>query len=474
MQHDLAYLSPQFAWILLVIFGALWIGLSWYWGFKNRNFEDHALAGRNIGLALASATSVATWITSNTTMLAPQFALQMGVWGMLAYSSAAFGLFLFAPLAERIRLLMPNGYTVGDFFWQRYGKVTWTVFLIFTLFYSMVWLASMAMAGGIILNVISGIKYQYGMTVILLVCVIYTVRGGLYAVIGTDFIQSFIIILGVLAIGIYVINKISISAIYESLYTQKPALLSLVYPVAIINFFNNLLFGMGEVFHNNIWWSRAFAFRKGIAKRAFFIAGLIWLPIPIAAGFIALASTTLGLSVPSADMVGPLVIVSVLGKSGAIIIFIIIFCSLSSSIDSLLAATSDLFSKDIYFKLINPKASPEKLKKAAQYVTIMMGIITWLVCLPRPGTILTILFLSGPIVGSMIWPIITGLYWKRASSMAATMGMLFGSISGLIAYFKIGWYTGGLVGTFVSMLCVIFYTAYYPADYDWHQLKKEI
>src|SRR3546814_14114768 len=67
--------------------------------------EGYMLAGRNVGLAFGMATVMATWVTSNTTMLAPQFALELGVWGMLAHSTGALGLLLFAPLAKRIRAI---------------------------------------------------------------------------------------------------------------------------------------------------------------------------------------------------------------------------------------------------------------------------------------------------------------------------------------------------------------------------------
>src|SRR5690606_21734798 len=147
---------------------------------KNKTFEDHAVAGRQVGLALGAATATATWITSNTTMLAPQFALQLGIWGMLAYSTASIGLFLFAPMAGRIRQLMPRGFTSGDFFRLRYGKPTWAIFMVFTLFYSLTWLVSMAMAGGVLLESLADIPYQIGMSVIMLVCILYTMRGGLY------------------------------------------------------------------------------------------------------------------------------------------------------------------------------------------------------------------------------------------------------------------------------------------------------
>src|SRR5690606_8892032 len=130
MTHQSHIISPEVGWILLGLLSVLWIGLGIYWGKKARTMEGFMLAGRNVGLAFGTATIMATWVTSNTTMLAPQFALELGVWGMLAYSTAAFGLFLFAPLAKRIRQLMPEGYTAGDFIRLRYGKTAWILFLV--------------------------------------------------------------------------------------------------------------------------------------------------------------------------------------------------------------------------------------------------------------------------------------------------------------------------------------------------------
>lgn len=472
MNETEALLAPTTGWILLALFSVLWIGLGIYWGRRNKNFEDHALAGRNIGLALGSATAAATWITSNTTMLAPQFALQLGIWGMLAYSTASFGLLLFAPMAGRIRRLMPAGYTSGDFFRLRYGRGAWGLFMVFTLFYSLTWLVSMAMAGGLLLNALSGIPYGWGMSVILFVCVLYTMRGGLAAVIGTDFIQSLIIITGIVAVGVAVLSHTSIEAIHTNLSAERPALLDVLFPAAIMAIFNNLLFGLGEVFHNNVWWSRAFAFRSGVGPKAFALGGLIWFPVPVAAGFIALASGALGVGVPAADMVGPLVIAEVLGTFGAIAIFIIVFCSLASSIDSLLAATSDLLAEDVYRRVLRPAASQQDLKKVAQYATLGLGVFTWAICLPRIGTLATVLFFAGPLVGAMIWPIVTGLYWRSANSVGAVGGMLIGAGVGLACYFAIGWYVATLIATAVSMVWVLASAGLSKSRFDWETLKE--
>lgn len=122
MEHQSEILSTTTGWILLILLGIIWVLLGIYWGRKAKSMDGFMLAGRNVGLAFGTATAMATWVTSNTTMLAPQFALQLGIWGMVAYSTAAFGLFLFAPLARRIKDLMPKGYTSGDFIRLRYGK----------------------------------------------------------------------------------------------------------------------------------------------------------------------------------------------------------------------------------------------------------------------------------------------------------------------------------------------------------------
>lgn len=473
MTHNSYIIPPTTGWIVLAILSILWLALGIYWGRKAKNLEGHMLAGRNVGLALGTATVMATWVTSNTTMLAPQFVLEMGVWGMLAYSTAAIGLLLFAPLAQRIRTLMPKGYTSGDFIRLRYGKAAWLLFLFISIFYSLIWLVSMGMAGGILMNAIAGIPYALGTTVILAVCVGYTLFGGLYAVIGTDYIQSLLIMIGIVIVGFGVYQILDFDTIYNDLEENKPMLMSILFPAAIMSIFNNLLFSLGEVFHSNVWWSRTFALRKEVGKKAYILAGLAWLPIPIAAGFIALASSSLGINIVRPDMVGPLVAANILGPIGAVIVFIVLFCSLASSIDAVLAAISDLITQDIYRKIFKPQATEKQLKKFSVSMILLVGFIAWVICLPRIGTLASILFFAGPMVGSTIWPIATGLFWKKANAKGALWGMLLGSTFGLISYFYLGWYTSSLVGASVSMVTVLICTYFFPTNFDWKKLDEQ-
>ncbi|MGD8711847.1 MAG: sodium:solute symporter family protein [Thiohalophilus sp.] len=467
-----AILDPNIGWLILAVFSVIWIWLGWFWGRKARELDDYMLAGRRVGMALGTATAMATWVTSNTTMVAPQFALQLGIWGMLGYSLGSVGLMLFAPLARRIRQLLPFGYTSGDFIRLRYGPWTWRVFLVISLCYAIGWLISLGMAGGVLIHALTGIDYQVGMTVILTICVLYTLLGGLRAVIGTDFIQTLLIIFGVVTLAILTINKVGFDEMHASLLEDRPQLLNLLMPAAVMFLFNNLLFGIGEIFHSNVWWSRAFAFRKDVGFRAYLLAGIIWVPIPVVAGFIALAAPALGLNVPAADMVGPMVAAELLGFGGAVLVFIIVFSALASSLDSLLAATGDLVLTDIYKGHINPQASKEKLRVMAKWIIVLLGIITWLICLPRISTLGSLLQYLGAFVASAIWPIIAGLYWKRANATGALLAMLLGTLSGIWAYFGIGFYVAALVSAVVSMLTVFISMAMSRQEFDWAQLQS--
>lgn len=466
-----ALLDATTGWWILALFSLAWVFLGWVWGRRARALDDFMLAGRNVGMALGVATAMATWVTSNTTMAAPQLAFQLGIWGMVGYSLGSVGLMLFAPLARRIRRLMPHGYTSGDFVRLRYGKTAWRVFLLISLFYAFGWLISLGMAGGVLIHALTGIPYQYGMSVILSICVLYTLLGGLRAVIGTDFIQTIIILLGIGLLCWLAITHPGFDRIHSAVAGSRPELLNLLMPAAIMFLFNNLLFGIGEIFHSNVWWSRAFAFREGVGFPAYLTAGALWVPIPIVAGFIALSVPALGLNVPAADMVGPMVAARLSGALGAVLVFVVVFSALASSLDSLLAATADLILQDVYRGHLRPAASEDELRVAARLIILGLGLGAWLLCLPRLTTLAELLYFTGAFVSSTIWPIAAGLYWRRTNAVGATLAMLLGTGVGLYSYFAIGFYVAALTGAAVSMLTVLVSTWLRPADFNWQALR---
>ena len=277
---------------------------------------------------------------------------------------------------------------------------------------------------------------------------------------------------GLILIAVLAIDKVGIENIHAAALEERPELLNLLMPAAIMFLFNNLLFGVGEIFHSNVWWSRAFSFREGVGKKAYALAGLLWAPIPIVAGFVALAVPALNLNVPAADMVGPMVAAKVLGTTGAVLVLIMVFSALSSSLDSLLAATSILVVEDIYRRHLKPEASAAHLRRATAWIIVGLGALTWLLCAPRITTLAELLYFTGAFVASTIWPIAAGLFLRNASTPGAISGMVLGSAAGLYSYFAIGFYVAALVGAAVSLICVVLGMMLKPAEFDWAQLAN--
>jgi Na+/proline symporter len=181
----------------------------------------------------------------------------------------------------------------------------------------------------------------------------------------------------------------------------------------------------------------------------------------------------LSLNVPAADMVGPLVAAKLLGLSGAVLVFVVVFAALASSLDSLLAATSDLITQDIYKGHLRPHASEQELRQAAKFIILILGVVTWLLCLPRATTVADLLFFMGAFVASTIWPILIGLYWKSANASGASLAMVLGTLFGLVAYFQIGFYVAALVSSAVSMSVMLLMSWLKPDAFDWNSLKEE-
>ena len=468
------FLSPGIAWLLVVVFSVLWIALGVWWGRQGKGDADEfMLAGRNIGLALSTATLMASWVTGNTTLLAPEFGYRNGLWGMFSYALAGLGLILFAPLALRIKDLMPSARTSGDFIRLRYGRAAWWVFMVITAIYTLGFLITQAMGAGILLEALSGFDYRLGMVVVIGVSTIYTLCGGMRAVVGTDFIQSLLIMVLLLVVAALAYMRFPSSEVHQALVGNHPQRLNLLLPAGLLIAWNSALFSMGEVFHSNIWWSRVFASRRNVVFRSFVLGGLGWMTIPIVTGSIGLLALASNLEVPQVNMVFPVMTAQLLGAGGAALVFIVVFASLTSTLDSLLASTADLLAEDVFLKLFKPEASDRELKLATQWMVVLLGALTLLLSWPRLDSLASVLFFTGALVASTVWPVACGLYWPSASQTGAISAMLSGTAFGLAAYWFIAPYCAAVLSAAVSAVVMIVSSRFFPAEFRWSQLQEQ-
>jgi SSS family transporter len=468
------FLNPNIAWFLLGAFSILWVVLGFWWGRKSGDSSDeYMFAGRNIGLALTTATLMASWVTGNTTLSAPEMGYTLGIWGMIGYALAGLGLLFFAPLAIRIKRLLPSGHTSGDFIRLRYGRAAWYLFLVITFTYTLGFLITQGMGAGLLLEALSGIDYRVGMVTVITVSTIYTLFGGMRAVVGTDFIQSMIIMAILVVVAVLAYAKYGTADVYTNLTEVAPDRLNFLLPAGLLFAWNTGLFSMGEIFQGNIWWSRIFSSRENVIFRSFIFSGVAWMAVPIVTGSIALVALAQDFAVPQVNMVFPIVAAQLLGSGGAVLVFLIIFSSLASTLDSLLASTADLIAEDVYRQMINPRATDQQLQRAARSIVILLGVLTIALSWNYVTTMYGLLLLTGALVGSTIWPIAYGLYWKSANRKAAFTAMLAGSVIGLTAYFAIAPYCAALLSATISAIIMAVWTHLQPENFDWQTLAEE-
>jgi Na+/proline symporter len=180
------------------------------------------LAGRSLPLVLSSSAMFATWFGSETVFGASSEFLKGGLYAVIEDPFGAslclvlFG-FFFARKLYKMDLL-----TLGDFFKMRYGKRTELVASIFLAPPYVGYIAAQLVAMGLILNVVTGMAVWEGVVLSAFVVTFYTYIGGMWAISVTDFVQSIIIIAGLLVLAIILANQAGgVSAVLREVPKQN-------------------------------------------------------------------------------------------------------------------------------------------------------------------------------------------------------------------------------------------------------------
>ena len=137
-----------------------------------------------------------------------------------------------------------------------------------------------------------------------------------------------------------------------------------------------------------------------------------------------------------------------------------------STADGLVLAIANALSHDLYYKIIDPKAETAKRLVVARVLLVIIGFA---------GATIAALEIQG-ILGSVIWafdfamsglffPLVLGVWWKRANGPGAVAGMLLGLASGTAyliwvrtggaGFLGITQLTFGIVGSVVSLVSMI-------------------
>ncbi|HYG17866.1 MAG TPA: sodium:solute symporter family protein, partial [Ohtaekwangia sp.] len=195
---------------MLLVFIVLYLVLTVLIGFwasrRVRTSGDYMLAGRSLPLVLSASALFATWFGSETVFGASSEFLKEGLYGVIEDPfGAALCLILFGAFFAR-RLYKMNLLTLGDFFKVRYGRGTELTASLFLALPYVGYIAAQLVAMGLILTAVTGMAVWQSILISAGIVTIYTFVGGMWAISITDFIQSVIIIAGLVVVAVTLVN----------------------------------------------------------------------------------------------------------------------------------------------------------------------------------------------------------------------------------------------------------------------------
>lgn len=98
-----------------------------------------------------------------------------------------------------------------------------------------------------------------------------------------------------------------------------------------------------------------------------------------------------------------------------------------STADGLLLTTANALAHDLYFKVLDPGASPTRRVAVSKVVLLVVALLAAYIATRRPAAILHLVTPVFSIAAATIFPaLILGVFWKRANLWGACAGMLAG------------------------------------------------
>ena len=423
------------AYLAALIGVAVWVVLQ-----KNKNTEDYFLAGRNVGWFVIGASIFASNIGSEHVVglagTGAESGMPMAHYELHAWIVLLLG-WLFLPFYFR-----SNAFTMPEFLEKRFDSRSRWFLSVFSLVGYVITKVSVTIyAGGIVVSELLGIPFWYGAIGIVVFTGIYTIVGGMKAVIYTETLQTVILIAGSIIITYLGLQEVGgWSALREAAGSEH---FNMWRPISDPDFpWTGMLFG-GTIVGVWYWCTDQYIVQRTLAannikigrRGAIFGAYLKLLPIFIflIPGIIAFALSQQGvLTYEKSDEVFPVLVKTLLPVGLKGLVAGGLMAALMSSLASVFNSCSTIFTIDIYKKL-KPK-TPEKrlvnIGKLATSIVVILGII-WIPIMNKIGGGVLYQYLQS--VQSYIAPPITavfllGILWKRTNSKAAIVTLFSGLV----------------------------------------------
>ena len=156
--------------------------------------EGYIVGGRSAGGMAAMATLVASVMGAWILFSPAEAATWAGLIAVVGYGvGQAAPILAFMVLGPRMRRLMPQGHSLTEFVWFRYGRAMYGLVLVIAVFYMFVFLAAEMGAIARAVQFVADVPLLLTLVLVALATLAYTVYGGLRASMFTDNLQFLLI-----------------------------------------------------------------------------------------------------------------------------------------------------------------------------------------------------------------------------------------------------------------------------------------
>ncbi|NQV16900.1 sodium/solute symporter [bacterium] len=426
---------------VIVLYFLMVLGVGVYYSRTATDSTEYFLAGRNVGWVAIGASLFASNISSEHFIglagTGSSSGLAVGHFEWLAAFMVLFLGWIFVPF-----YLKSGVFTMPEFLERRYSRAS-RMYLtsVSILAYIITKISVTLYAGGLLLNKILGWDMMTSAIVLIIVTGIYTIAGGLKAVIYTELIQTFILIGGAVTLTVLGLNEVGGFSGLEA--KLPPDFFNMFKAMDHPDFpWTGIIFG-APILGIWYWCTDQFIVQRVLSAKninharsgAIFAGFLKILPVFILVlpGLIAAA-----LFGTTGDEAYPTLVTSYLLPSGIKgIVIASLLAALMSSLASCFNSTSTLFTMDFY-KNYKPDASEVELVlvgRLATTVMVILGVLAVPLITMLSGQLFVYLqsvqaYISPPIAAVFL----LGIFWRRANSKGAIFALGAGAILGALRF----------------------------------------
>ncbi|MFT4522691.1 MAG: SSS family solute:Na+ symporter [Bacteroidia bacterium] len=421
------------------------LGVGFFFMNKNKSDEDYFVGGRNMSAGHIGLSVVATDVGGGFSIGLGGLGFVMGLSGSWMLFTGLLGAWISAvilipkiyPIAKEHKFL-----TFPQSLAFHYNSKVALVAGIISLIGYVGFTSSQILAGAKLASAtFPSFTITKAVLIMGVIAVVYTVIGGIKAVIYTDTIQWLILMIGLIFIGLP-IGYVKIGG-WEAISATLPPVFTSLSNITLIQLFNWLITIVPIWFIGMTLYQRIYACKdEKTAIKAWRIAGLFEWPIMafmgVALGLFARVAFEQGMfteigyapgTAIDAELGLPLFLRSILPIGLMGLMMSAYFSAIMSTADSCLMAASGNFVTDIlgYFK----KKQTSSIR-SSQMVTLLIGMIAILLATRMQNVLELMLYSYAFMVSGLLVPVIGMLVLKKPSSLAAIVSMILGGTTTLV------------------------------------------